>query len=145
MNNEPMEQPVDEVVEEQVVEEPIEETPAEEEPAAASGRAKLVLKRGGELTDVEFTFTCPATLGRFDPSVGPIDIDLGTIPEGSYVSRKHARFTFGEDGYAVEDLGSSNGTFVLRDDYERIEEATAVEDGTVVAFGSAIFVFHVAD
>ncbi len=145
MNDEPMEQPVDETVEEQVVEEAVEETPAQEESASASGRAKLVLKRGGELTDVEFTFTCPATLGRFDPSVGPIDIDLGTIPEGSYVSRKHARFTFGEDGYSIEDLGSSNGTFVLRDDYEKIEEPTGVEDGNVIAFGSAIFVFHIVE
>jgi pSer/pThr/pTyr-binding forkhead associated (FHA) protein len=125
---------------------------AVEEPQAAYGEAvveeapdaggpRLVLKRGGQETDVTFSFSCPATVGRFDPSVGPVDVDLGTIEEGSYVSRKHARITCEDGIYRIADLGSSNGTYVLRDDFEKVEEAE-IMDGDEVSFGNARFVFH---
>lgn len=109
-------------------------------PGATFG--KLVLKRGGAETDVEFPVNPPTTVGRFDPGVGPIDIDLGSLtPEGSYISRKHARITCEDGKFLIKDLGSSNGTFVLGDDFERVEEAE-LKDGTEIAFGNARFVFH---
>jgi pSer/pThr/pTyr-binding forkhead associated (FHA) protein len=105
--------------------------------------AKLVLKRSGAETDIEFPVNPPTTIGRFDPSVGPIDIDLGALePEGNYVSRKHARITSVGDGFRITDLGSSNGTFLLRDDFERVEEAELV-DGNEIALGNARFIFRV--
>lgn len=107
----------------------------------ASG-TRIVLMRSGEETDIVFCFTTPATIGRFDPSVGPIDIDLGTIEEASYVSRKHAQIVEGEGTYKLIDMGSSNGTFVLRDDFEKIDEAE-ITDGDEIAFGNARFVFRV--
>src|SRR5437868_481500 len=55
---------------------------------------EIVLKRGGAPTDIKFPISSPAIIGRFDPAVGPIDVDLATVPEGSYVSRKHAKITF---------------------------------------------------
>jgi pSer/pThr/pTyr-binding forkhead associated (FHA) protein len=73
--------------------------------------------------------------------VGPIDVDLGTLPEGSYVSRKHAKITHDDGLWKIEDLGSSNGTFILRDDFERVTEAE-LADGTEIALGNARFVFH---
>lgn len=103
--------------------------------------AKLVLKRSGAVTDIEFPINPPAIAGRFDPSVGPIDIDLASLPEGSYVSRKHARFTSEDGVWKVTDLGSSNGTFVLKDDFERVEEST-LEDGQEIALGNARFIFR---
>lgn len=105
--------------------------------------AKLVVKRSGAETDVEFPLNPPAIIGRFDPSVGPIDIDLASLPEGSYVSRKHAKFTYDDGRWLVEDLGSSNGTFVLTNDFERIEGPTEIHDGQEIALGNARFVFHV--
>jgi pSer/pThr/pTyr-binding forkhead associated (FHA) protein len=115
-----------------------------ESPAAALAvpSAKLVLKRGGVLTEVEYAITSPATIGRFDPSVGPIDVDLGSQPEGAYVSRKHAKIVFDDGVWKVVDLGSSNGTFVLRDDFERVDEAE-LTDGQEFALGNARFVFQV--
>jgi hypothetical protein len=104
--------------------------------------AKLTLKRNGAETDIEFPLNPPAIAGRFDPSVGPIDIDLGSLPEGSYVSRKHAKFTFEDGVWRVQDLGSSNGTFVLNDDFERVDTAE-LHDGQEVALGNARFIFHV--
>ena len=109
--------------------------------SAASGRAKLVLKRSGAETEHVFEFGSPATVGRFDPVVGPIDIDLGSIEEGVYISRKHARLKLENGAWMVEDLGSSNGTFILREDFEKVDSAE-LQDGDEIAFGNARFVFH---
>lgn len=121
-----------------------EEGPAEtEETEEEVIGPRLILKRNNAETDVVFPLSSPAIVGRFDPSVGPIDVDLGTIPEGSYVSRKHAKL-WEEDGvWKIQDLGSSNGTFVLRDDFEKIDEADLV-DGSEIAFGNARFVLRVS-
>ncbi len=107
------------------------------------GFARLVVKRSGVETDVEFPINPPATIGRFDPALGPIDIDLASLPEGNYVSRKHAKITCEDGVWKVTDLGSSNGTFVLRDDFERVETAD-ITDGQEIALGNARFVFHQA-
>jgi pSer/pThr/pTyr-binding forkhead associated (FHA) protein len=108
-----------------------------------SSQATLVVKRSGAETDESFVVNNPCVIGRFDPSVGPIDIDLGNLPEGVYVSRKHAKI-FHEDGvWKVADLGSSNGTFILADDFLKVEEAEIV-DGTEIALGNARFVFHLS-
>jgi hypothetical protein len=116
-------------------------SPQSEPAGRCSTFGKLVLKRGGMETDIEFPLQAPAIVGRFDPSVGPIDVDLGSLPEGVYVSRKHAKISCGDDGWTIQDLGSSNGTFVLRDDFEKIDEAPLM-DGAEIAFGNARFVFH---
>jgi pSer/pThr/pTyr-binding forkhead associated (FHA) protein len=103
--------------------------------------AKLIVKRSGAETDVEFVINPPAVIGRFDPSVGPIDVDLAGMPEGQYISRKHAKITLEDGVYKVVDLGSSNGTFILRSDFEKVDEAE-LEDGTEFALGNARFVFR---
>jgi pSer/pThr/pTyr-binding forkhead associated (FHA) protein len=103
---------------------------------------QLIVIRGGVETDESFQFAAPAVIGRFDPSVGPIDVDLGGTPEGSYVSRKHAKITFEDGVWKIADLGSSNGTYVKRDDFEKVEEAE-IESGTEIALGNARFVFRV--
>ena len=110
-------------------------------PEACATTARLVVKRGGAETDIAFPLSSPAIVGRFDPSVGPIDVDLAELPEGSYVSRKHAKITCDGAAWTVTDLGSSNGTFVLKDDFERVESAE-LADGTEIALGNARFVFH---
>jgi hypothetical protein len=109
-------------------------------PHAQFGR--LTVKRSGALTDIEFPVNPPTVIGRFDPAVGPIDIDLGTLPEGAYVSRKHARIGFENGEWSIKDLGSSNGTYILKDDFEKVEEAPIV-DGQEIALGNARFVFNV--
>ena len=103
---------------------------------------RLTVIRGGVEGQDSFEFIAPAIVGRFDPSVGPVDIDMGTIPEGSYVSRKHARFDLGDNGFTLTDLESSNGTYVLRGDFEKIETAE-LSHGDQISFGNARFVFHI--
>ena len=103
--------------------------------------ARLVVKRSGAETDVEFPVNPPCVIGRFDPSIGPIDIDLGALPERSYVSRKHAKITCDDGIWKIADMGSSNGTFLLRQDFEKVDEAD-LQDGDEIALGNARFVFH---
>lgn len=116
--------------------------PVEDDNPAVSDVARIVVKRAGIETEDMFEFVPPAVIGRFDPSVGPVDIDLGALPEGSYVSRKHAKFTCHDGVWKIEDLGSSNGTYVLRDDFEKVDEAE-LHDGTEFTLGNARFVFRV--
>lgn len=132
-----MEQESVEMTEEAVVEEDVSE-------GVVDVRPRLIVKRQGAETDIEFGFGCPAVIGRFDASVGPIDVDLGDLEEGGYVSRKHAKITESEGIYSIHDLGSSNGTYVLRgDDFERVSESE-LTDGDEIAFGNARFVFRLS-
>ena len=108
---------------------------------AGTGHPTLVVKRNGTETTEVFTVNNPCVIGRFDPSVGPIDIDLGNLPEGVYVSRKHAKITQEDGIWKIHDLGSSNGTFVLADDFEKVTIAD-LGDGAEIALGNARFVFH---
>lgn len=108
---------------------------------AAGAGPRLIVKRSGAETDTVFPVNPGSIIGRFDPAVGPIDVDLGSLPEGVYVSRKHARLDCTDGVWSIKDLGSSNGTFVLRDDFERVEEAE-LADGTEFALGNARFVLR---
>lgn len=48
------------------------------------------------------------------------------------ISRTHARFIRDGDGYAVEDLGSSNGTFV---NANQVQQRQALNEGDIVTIG----------
>jgi pSer/pThr/pTyr-binding forkhead associated (FHA) protein len=110
---------------------------------AGTGQPTLTVKRNGTETAEVFTVNNPCVIGRFDPSVGPIDIDLGNLPEGVYVSRKHAKITQEDGIWKIHDLGSSNGTFVLADDFEKVTIAD-LSDGSEIALGNARFIFHLS-
>ena len=72
-------------------------------------------------------------LGRDD------SVDI-TIPT-PVVSRRHARFSLEADGYIVEDLGSSNGTFV---NGERLRGRKALNSGDEIKLGQAITLVYKA-
>ena len=59
----------------------------------------------------------------------------------SEVSRHQARVTSADDAAVIEDLGSTNGTFV---NGERIAGAHALTDGDEVRFGSTVWRFEAA-
>jgi DNA-binding winged helix-turn-helix (wHTH) protein len=95
--------------------------------AAATGyRCWLVWnERTLPLTDGE------QVLGR-DPRCSP-------HIEASGVSRRHARLTVGTTAATIEDLGSSNGTFVQG---RAITSERALEDGDVIELGAATLTFR---
>jgi pSer/pThr/pTyr-binding forkhead associated (FHA) protein len=126
---------------EEAMDDAVDATAAADE--SGTGQPTLVVKRNGTETTEVFTVNNPCVIGRFDPSVGPIDIDLGNLPEGVYVSRKHAKITQEDGIWKIHDLGSSNGTFVLANDFEKVTIADLV-DGTEIALGNARFVFHLS-
>ena len=77
--------------------------------------AKLVIGRGGRIGK-EFPITSVETLvGRWDADSGIFpDVDLDQDDPEAKVSRRHARIVNQSGQYYVEDLGSTNGTFVNR-------------------------------
>ena len=76
------------------------------------------------------------SLNRTEHTVGRLS-DLDVPIEADSVSRRHARFMRSDAGWRVEDLSSTNGTFVN----ELKVTKTELKDGDTVRFGEAIFKF----
>ncbi|MFN3649136.1 MAG: FHA domain-containing protein [Armatimonadota bacterium] len=116
-------------------------------PGAAAGGARLTLKRGGGLTSEVFPVGGRAVIGRFDTETGPVDVDMGALPESSYVSRHHAEVWPDASGqWKVRDLGSRNGTFVRPAggaQFQKVEGEQPLTDGDEIALGNARFEFRV--
>jgi hypothetical protein len=77
--------------------------------------AKLIIQRGGKVGK-EFQISgTEAMIGRWDADGGIFpDVDLDQDDPEAKVSRRHARIQFSNNQYLIEDLGSTNGTFVNR-------------------------------
>lgn len=77
--------------------------------------ARLLIERGNAVA-TEFPLTAEeSNIGRWDADNGIFpDIDLDAYDPDSKVSRKHARIILRDGTYFIEDLGSTNGTFVNR-------------------------------
>ena len=91
------------------------------------GDFKLI-QRESETSSKEYELTRPEIVIGRDPNV-----DL-TIPSPA-VSRRHARLTRHGEGYSLEDLGSSNGTFL---NGERLLEQRLLKTGDQIRLGQAI-------
>jgi pSer/pThr/pTyr-binding forkhead associated (FHA) protein len=61
--------------------------------------------------------------------------DAGIRLDDDYVSTRHARIASSGDQWFVEDLGSTNGTYVGN---SRISQATAIQLGTQIRIGKTI-------
>ncbi len=88
------------------------ESSGSDRPAAT---ARLVIERG-EGANTEFRLTSDESfIGRWDADNGIFpDVDLDAFDPDAKVSRRHARIVRTGGRFAVEDLGSTNGTFVNR-------------------------------
>ncbi len=82
---------------------------------ATQVRAKLIIERGGKVGK-EFPLTgIESMIGRWDADGGIFpDVDLDQDDPEAKVSRRHARIHFLNNQFLIEDLGSTNGTFVNR-------------------------------
>ncbi|MGD9589596.1 MAG: FHA domain-containing protein [Pyrinomonadaceae bacterium] len=86
-----------------------------EEQPVSGAHAKLIIERG-DSANTEFPLTTEESyLGRWDADNGIFpDVDLDAYDPDAKVSRRHARISFRGKVHMIEDLGSTNGTFINR-------------------------------
>ncbi len=109
-------------------------TPAASPAPVPYSGPRLLLNSTGSI----FRLGDVAIVGREDPS---LQIDLEGYPEGKYVSHRHAQITKIKDAFYVEDLGSSNHTFVNQIKLAQ-GQAEPLKEGDIVRFGKVELTFH---
>jgi len=88
---------------------------------------RLIVRRGPEPNRILELNKDVMTLGR--------DITNDIVLNDPEVSRQHVRFTQGAHGYNIEDLGSTNGTFVAG---QRISGVRPLNPGETVGLGATV-------
>ncbi|GAB1420591.1 hypothetical protein MASR2M15_06970 [Anaerolineales bacterium] len=94
-------------------------------PAAASYR--LIERRGPQPNQVHDLVEAVSNIGR--------DITNQVVINDREVSRHHSRITISGDDVMIEDLGSTNGTFV---NGRRLTGAVALNNGDMIGLGETI-------
>lgn len=106
--------------------------------------ATMVIERGdGPGTEFKLV-NDNSTIGRWDADHGVFpDIDLDAYDSDAKVSRKHAKVYRSNGSYFIEDLGSTNGTYVNRG--RRLLPGTPqqIKDGDEVIVGKTFLRFHI--
>ncbi len=119
--------------------------PAHARPGSeAAAHAKLVIHRGRSVGK-EFPLNEDEShIGRWDADGGIFpDVDLDSDDPEAKVSRRHARITRRGEQYYIEDLGSTNGTFVNRGRRLLPGDRQPLRDGDEVIVGKTFLRFHV--
>lgn len=88
---------------------------------------RLVVRRGPQPNQVYELTEDVTNLGR--------DITNDIVINDREVSRHHLRLMRGAEGHTIEDLGSTNGTFV---NGKRISGATPLNNGDLIALGETV-------
>ena len=105
--------------------------------------ARLVIERGKSVGK-QFLLSSPESqIGRWDADGGIFpDVDLDSDDPEAKVSRRHARITMQDGTYYLEDLGSTNGTFVNRG--KRLAPGTQqlLNDGDEIIVGKTFLRFQ---
>lgn len=106
--------------------------------------AKLVIERGNHI-GTEFRLTADESyIGRWDADNGIFpDVDLDKHDADAKVSRRHARILCADGNYSIEDLGSTNGTFVNRGRRLIPGKAHALSGGDEIIVGKTFLRFYI--
>ena len=106
--------------------------------------ATLMIERG-DSPGTEFRLTNDdSTIGRWDADNGVFpDVDLDALDSDAKVSRRHARIYRNNGSYFIEDLGSTNGTYVNRGRRLLPGNSQILNDGDEVIVGKTFLRFQV--
>jgi hypothetical protein len=96
-----------------------------------SASFRLIVRRGPQPNQTFDLNKDVMTLGR--------DITNDIVINDPEVSRQHLRFTRGADGYNMEDLGSTNGTFLAG---QRISGVRQLSRGEVIGLGETVTIVY---
>lgn len=121
-----------------------EESIASVVPIQPSGvHSMLIIERGGGQNS-EFPLSNEESqIGRWDADNGIFpDVDLDAYDADAKVSRRHARILFRNGSHLVEDLGSTNGTFVNRGRRLLPGSPQALSDGDEIIVGKTFLRFR---
>lgn len=105
--------------------------PAVEGMPARSGTPRLIIRRmQGQRAGLEYDLPPRTTLGR-----GEVEISF----EDPYASSRHARIELQAGAAILEDLGSTNGTYV---NGEQLEGPWSLRSGDQIAIGDTVFEYR---
>ncbi|MCA1633438.1 MAG: FHA domain-containing protein [Acidobacteria bacterium] len=106
--------------------------------------ARLVIHRGRSVGKEFLLSEDESHIGRWDADGGIFpDVDLDSDDAEAKVSRRHARITRRGEQYFIEDLGSTNGTFLNRGRRLLPGDRQQLRDGDEVIVGKTFLRFHV--
>jgi pSer/pThr/pTyr-binding forkhead associated (FHA) protein len=115
-------------------------------PVVGSPHASLIIERG-DSPGMEFRLVNDeSTIGRWDADNGVFpDVDLDAYDPDAKVSRRHARIIRSNGSYFIEDLGSTNGTYVNRGRRLLPGNSQSLKDGDEVIVGKTFLRFKIAN
>ncbi|MCS6872018.1 MAG: FHA domain-containing protein [Anaerolineae bacterium] len=93
----------------------------------SSGSFRLIVRRGPQPNQIYELSKDVISLGR--------DITNDIVVNDPEVSRHHCRLTRSGGGYTLEDLGSTNGTFI---NGQRISSARPLNSGDLIGLGETV-------
>src|SRR6266850_1297090 len=110
----------------------------------ARASARLIIERGGRIGK-EFPISGIETnIGRWDADSGIFpDVDLDEDDTEAKISRRHARIVNHNGQYFIEDLGSTNGTFVNRGRRLLPGKRHTLQNGDEVIVGKTFLKFQI--
>lgn len=106
--------------------------------------ARLVIERGRSVGKQFMLSDLETQIGRWDADGGIFpDVDLDADDPEAKVSRRHARITLREGRYYLEDLGSTNGTFLNRGKRLPPGFHQPLSDGDEIIVGKTFLRFYI--
>jgi FHA domain-containing protein/zinc ribbon protein len=123
---------------------PYPESNGNSSPLPLTLRASLTVERG-DAAGSEFILDGDESyIGRWDADNGIFpDVDLDSHDQEAKVSRRHARIIRRDGQFLVEDLGSTNGTYVNRGRRLLPGNPQSLADGDEIIVGKTFLRFHI--